>query len=120
MGYPTYDLTFKKLREQNKERCSRWHPGGIDDWTLSEWAVAAAGEMGEACNVVKKLNRDAGGMVGNQEITRAHLQEMLAHEIADIVIYLDLLAQRADIDLEEAIIEKFNLVSARNRFPERL
>lgn len=119
MGYPSYDLTLNRLRQNNVDRCARWHPGGPNDWSMSDWAVAAAGECGEACNIVKKLNRERDKLTGNKE-TKQELEANLAAEIADTVIYLDLLAARAGIDLAAAIIAKFNLVSEREGFPERL
>ena len=112
-------LTFAALREVNLRRCLRWHPRGISEWSLSDWAVATAGELGEACNVIKKLNRERDGIVGNT-IAPAELQSMLADELADVAIYLDLLAAAAGIDLEAAIVKKFNAVSERNNFPERI
>lgn len=112
-------LTFAALREVSLRRCLRWHPRGISEWSLSDWAVATAGELGEACNVIKKLNRERDGIVGNT-IAPAELQSMLADELADVAIYLDLLAAAAGIDLEAAIVKKFNAVSERNDFPERI
>ena len=112
-------LTFKALRDASVSRCERWHPGGVQDWTLSDWAVAAAGELGEACNTIKKLNRERDGLRGNT-LDEAALRANLAEELADTVIYLSLLAERAFIDLESAVIDKFNVVSRRNDFPERL
>lgn len=44
----------------------------------------------------------------------------LAKEIADSVIYLDLTAEAADIYTDHAVTVKFNEVSERNGFPERL
>ncbi|NIO83428.1 MAG: hypothetical protein GTN53_22965 [Candidatus Aminicenantes bacterium] len=55
-----------------------------------------AGEMGEACNAVKKLKRGDGTI------------EKVAQEIADTIIYADLLAARLGIDLSQAIIKTFN------------
>lgn len=115
-------LTFERLRAANLRRCARWHPGGIGDWSLSDWAVAMAGEAGEAgeaCNVVKKLNRERDGITGNAK-GEGDLREDLAAEIADTLIYLDLLAARAGIDLAAAVIDKFNAVSERNGYPDRL
>ncbi len=37
----------------------------------------------------------------------------IAKELADTIIYADLLAARLDINLEEALIVKFNEVSVR-------
>ena len=112
-------LTFRHLRETNLRRCNRWHPGGIEEWSLSDWAVAMAGEAGETCDVIKKLNRYRDGVVGNSK-TEVELVQQLGDEIADVLIYLDLLAARAGVDLDEAVIRKFNAVSERVGFPDRL
>ncbi len=112
-------LTFHLLRTTNLIRCARWHRGGVEEWSLSDWMTAVAGEMGEAANVVKKLNRVRDGLVGNDKSADA-LRDQLADEIADTAIYLDLLAARAGVDLAEAIARKFNRTSEKNGFPERL
>lgn len=116
---PRSALTFDRLRQVNLTRCARWHGNGVSDWSLSDWAVAMAGEAGETCNVVKKLNRVRDGLTGNT-VPDGELRDQLKEEIADTACYLDLLAAAADIDLGEAIREKFNIVSVRNGFPERL
>jgi hypothetical protein len=51
------DLTFKASREVNSARAARWHKGGISDWSITDWSNALAGEVGEACNAIKKLRR---------------------------------------------------------------
>lgn len=112
-------LTFDELRRVNLARCRRWHPGGVADWSLSDWAVAMAGEAGEACNVVKKLNRERDAIGGNKDAD-GDLRGALAAEIADTLLYLDLLAARAGINLDAAVADKFNAVSVRMGFPERL
>ena len=92
-------LTFPQLRDQNVLRTQReFHP--VDDWSPTGWASAAAGELREACNLIKKLRR--GEPIPLRDI---------ADEIADTVIYLDLLAARLGIDLDKAITEKFNRTS---------
>lgn len=116
-----HDLTFAELRETSIARCLRWHPGGINEWSLSDWFTATMGELGEAANVGKKLNRIRDGIVGNtsadDEVTlRAHL----ADELADVAIYLDILAASEGIDLAQAIASKFNRTSEKVGFPERL
>jgi NTP pyrophosphatase (non-canonical NTP hydrolase) len=104
----------------NLKRCLRWHPEGIDSWSLSDWAVALAGEAGELCNVVKKLNRNRDGLVGNKGESDAQLIDALKAEAADVYLYLDLFAQRVGFDLAEAVRAKFNAVSERIGAPERL
>jgi NTP pyrophosphatase (non-canonical NTP hydrolase) len=113
------DLSIPSISATNYMRCRRWHKGGIDSWSLSDWATALAGEVGELCNIIKKLNRVRDGLVGNKE-TPEELQAALGKEIADVYLYLDLVARRANVDLEDAIVSKFNEVSERNGFPERL
>ncbi|MFN4283473.1 MAG: MazG-like family protein [Alphaproteobacteria bacterium] len=114
-------LSFADLRAANLTRCKRWHPGGLADWSLSDWAVALQGEAGEACNVIKKMNRERDHITGNAAGTDVEqLRRDLAHELADTMIYLDLLAAAAGINLAAAVIEKFNIVSERVGFPDRL
>ena len=116
-----HSLTFADLRNANVTRCARWHPGGVNDWSLSRWGIATAGELGEACNVVKKLNRHRDGLAGNAaEETETRLLAHLGEELADTVHYLVLFAEAAGIDLELAIIAKFNRVSEKHGFPDRL
>jgi NTP pyrophosphatase (non-canonical NTP hydrolase) len=116
---PTPQLSFSDLRKANISRCSRWHPRGLTEWSLSDWGVATAGEMGEALNIIKKLNRERDGITGNTA-TITELKQCLADEIADVAIYLDILAASEGIDLASAIAEKFNRTSVKVGFPERL
>lgn len=113
------DLTFKKFREINSSRANKWHNGDLNDWSLSDWAVAMAGEAGEACDVVKKINRVRDGLVGTRR-SKETLVLDLGEELADVLIYLDTLANRAGIDLEQALIYKFNKVSDEFGFEEKL
>ena len=50
----------------------------------------------------------------------ATLRLDLADELADVLCYLDLVAAHYGIDLEKALISKFNEVSRRTGLPERL
>lgn len=86
-------ITLDRLHVASGLRVMRWHPGGVLDWDVTEWSIAVAGELGEAMNVVKKLNRDRDGIVGNK-VGRMMLVSDLAGEIADAIIYLDLFAMR--------------------------
>lgn len=99
-GCRTIDL--RGLRELNAHRCSVSFGHGVDGWSETDWACAVAGEAGELCNLIKKRRR--GDDIGMGAV---------ADEIADVVIYLDLLAARLGIDLGDAIAAKFNAVSGR-------
>lgn len=81
------------------------HP--INSWSLSDWMTATLGELGEAANVAKKLNRVRDGIRGNKE-GEAELRAKLAGELADAFIYLDLMAQSEGIVLADAVRETFD------------
>lgn len=105
-------LTFLEVTAVNAARCEVWH-AEMEPWSLADWSNAAAGEMGEACNVVKKIRRQETGMRGAVDPEMDVLKEKLADEIADTFLYLDLLATHAGVNLAEAIARKFNAVSDR-------
>lgn len=116
---PSYD-TLRRIRGINLRRANRWHPRhGIMEWSLSDWGVALAGEVGELCNIIKKLNRVRDNLVGNQKNV-LEMKKDMADEIADVFIYLQILSEREGIDLYTAIKAKFNAVSEKHGFPERL
>ncbi len=120
MTTETYsDTTLYEISEKNLSRALRWHPQGLSSWSLSDWSVALSGEVGELCNVVKKLNRVRDGLQ-QKAVDEAKLHEMLADEIGDVFAYLDLVAQAAGLNLEDCIRNKFNKISEREGFPERL
>jgi hypothetical protein len=52
-------MTFGEFSEANRARCES--PQGFNHplagWSTSDWMTAMVGEVGEAANVVKKLNR---------------------------------------------------------------
>jgi len=107
-------MNFRDFSAMNRQRCEA--PDGFDhwlgDWSLSDWMTATLGELGEAANIAKKLNRVRDGIPGNTQ-TPDELRAALASELADTYIYLDLLTQSQGIDLEAAVIEKFNRTSAK-------
>lgn len=105
---------MKYFSETNRKRCEDEESFNhrLSDWSLSDWMTATLGELGEASNVAKKLNRVRDGIPGNRELPE-ELIDMLADEIADTFIYLDLLAQSQGIDLADAVIDKFNRTSEK-------
>lgn len=114
-------LTFEQVNAVNRERCSRWHGDDASRWSGADWSNAMCGEAGETANVVKKLRRiETHTADATDGHTEAELMVMLANEIADVFLYLDLLANYYDIDLPDAVVRKFNAVSERRGFPERL
>ena len=105
-------LSFTELRAANLARL----PGAIDEgWNLAEWGCALAGETGELCNVLKKHVRQMEG-----DPDRAELRGMAAEELADVLIYADLIAAKLEIDLGEWVKYKFNKDSLKRGLPQRL
>jgi len=104
-------MNIRELQRISAERCEA--PSGfnsaISSWTILEWAGAMCGEAGEAANVAKKIRRD-GPFYGRELV---QMRTALAHELADVVCYAVLVAERMGIDLQDAIREKFNEVSDR-------
>jgi NTP pyrophosphatase (non-canonical NTP hydrolase) len=113
------DLTFKEFSELNRLRCE--DPNGfnhkLDSWSLSDWMTALTGEVGEAANLVKKLNRIRDGVPGNKGVTEKELQAFLADELADVYIYLDLLVMRLGLNMDDIIVSKFNATSQQHDMP---
>ena len=103
------------LREANLSRVSRFGHGGLREWSPMQWGCALAGEVGELCNVLKKYERQLP-----TDPTPDDLRAAIGKEIADVAIYLDLLAAWFDYDLARLIERKFNESSKRLGFPERI
>lgn len=107
-------MDFREFSRENIARCTSasGFNHSLSSWSLSDWMTAVVGEIGEAANIVKKLNRVRDGIVGNTE-TPEQLHAALADELADVDIYLDLLYQAAGIDRVSAIRHKFDRTSAK-------
>lgn len=117
-------LTFNYFSIKNKMRSDRWHGGnGIMDWSPSEWGVAMAGEAGEVCDAIKKLNRIEHGFTSNNPRQPKDKEQAIADilkEIGDTGAYLDLLAQRLGSTLGACMQIVFNEISQRENLPERV
>lgn len=94
-------INFDQLRKANIARQKQAYQK-CAGWSIAEWGCALAGEVGEACNLIKKLR-----------LGRDIKVEEIGKELADVVIYVDLLAEELDIDLAQAVRDKFNEVSER-------
>ena len=114
-------MDFKKFSEANRERCEAkdGFNHSLASWSSSDWMTALVGEVGEAANVIKKLNRVRDGIPGNDKTTY-ELEGMLADELADAFCYLDLLCQSRGLSLEEIVQRKWNQVSQRIGYPKML
>lgn len=101
-------MEFRQFSAANRQRCEA--PNGfnhaLNSWSTSDWFVAVIGEIGEAANVAKKLNRIRDGIRGNKE-SEPELRAKLRKEIGDAFVYLDLLAQANGFMIEDAAREVF-------------
>ena len=124
-------LSFEELSATNKDRCEQaFH--SVEVWRPSQWTNAMSGEVGEtcaeglallatiaqhagaACNTTKKMDRiwpsdqfkESWNKPEDQRM--AELEERLAGEIADVVIYADLLMTRIGRSLGNEVRKKFN------------
>lgn len=114
-GYHNY-INFADLRKANLQRLPEFGHGDLETgWNVAEWGCAVAGEAGELCNILKKINRQ---LPGDPPIMR--LRQMAAKEIADTLMYLDLIAAKLDINLSFVVKEKFNETSEKHNMQTRL
>ena len=109
------NLTFEQLRDISLNRCEdSFHL--IQSWSPTDWGCAMGGECGEALNLIKKLRRATGPTYAEtvdkiQNQTNAELIAAIGDEIADMVIYADLLATRLGLSLGDCVEKKFNETS---------
>src|SRR3954466_9375174 len=99
------DLRFNVLRQANLGRLPLFKNGKGEpahseadgsDWSLSAWSNAVLGELGEAANLIKKIERG--------DFTLEEKREELGRELADVQTYLDILAFRSSVNLGEATV----------------
>lgn len=114
-------MTFGQFSQANRERCESPqgfnHP--LSGWSTSDWMTALVGEVGEAANVVKKLNRVRDGVPGNK-LSADELRDQLRKELGDVFVYLDLMAQSLGFNIADAAAEVFNAKSFDIGYPKRL
>lgn len=89
-------MDFKKI-EMKIENFGKNH--------YSYWGNALAGETGELCNIIKKIERD--------NIDPDKFQNEIKEELADVFIYTALIARVFHIDLEQSILEKLKIIEIR-------
>lgn len=87
---------LNQLREASRKRCSAFG-FELDEWSVTDWGNATAGEVGELCNKLKKIRR--GDVISLTSV---------GEEAADVAIYLDLTCQKLGISLEQLIVHTFN------------
>lgn len=111
------DLTFKQYQEAIRAR-NQYLPEMIHfnaHRNLSQLSNALAGECGELCNLIKKVERgDFGPMPEAVEEVRV----MIGEELGDVVAYAAILADAIGLDLGEVTARKFNIKSDHFGVPQ--
>lgn len=103
---------YTNLRKANVARHTEWISAGSGDVSLSYRGNELAGEVGEVCNIIKKLDRERMGRIGSRATREAFLEEL-----ADAYICLDLIQMDENIteeEMKQAIVRKFNKTSSIN------
>lgn len=106
--------TYNTLREACAARSKFWNASG-QELPLSFKGVEMAGEVGEACNIIKKLERERYGMPGSRSTLEA-----LGNELADVIITVELVAKAAGINMSDYVSKVFNAKSDELGFPVHL
>ena len=106
-------LDLRELQAANSSRQDEWP--GAQAVTPSYRGNELAGEVGEACNVIKKLERMRLGIAGSTDTV-----EHLAEELGDVIICVALIANEFGIDLSNATRAKFNKTSKKVGLKSRI
>jgi NTP pyrophosphatase (non-canonical NTP hydrolase) len=107
-------INFDHLTEQNFKRCTEDFKHPLESWSIAEWTNAMAGECGEACNITKKLLRFRSGHGHMNDKSEGTLRKALGEELADVVLYADLIASSMGLCLGELVVDKFNKDSLKH------
>lgn len=98
---------LKLLAEMNAQRHAEWDRNA--KVTIEYRGNELAGEVGELCNILKKMARERNGMVGSRAT-----KEEAADELADVIICASLIAMDLGIDdVWYAVKRKFNKTSIK-------
>lgn len=112
-----YDqLGFDQLRVANEKREVEWTVNCTETPGVAFAAMELAGEVGELCNELKKVERKRLGLVGGKEID----YDAIADELGDVVVCVDLLAHTLGVDLGAAVRRKFNKTSTKHNFETKI
>ena len=98
----SHNLTFYQLSEGNRQRQRTVFRQTLE-WTPADWITAITGELGEAANFIKKKKRGDGDL-GILDIVK---------ELADVIVYTDILIQFYNYDTGAVVASKFDEISER-------
>lgn len=112
---------LRDFQRINRIRSNKWMKS--DNPPLMYFSNAMAGETGEVCNAVKKLERVINGLRnkenGVDKRNVPELEQKIANECADSIIYALLILDRLNFDAQAVISDVFDQKSIEYDFPER-
>lgn len=88
-------MDFNELVRTCASDSKRWFGNAYNSGPLVHHSLAMAGEVGEFCNIVKKIDR------GSLSMHDATVQHKLRMELLDIIIYAANLADVLHVDVEK-------------------
>lgn len=104
-------MDLKAFSEANQIRNEECFPQ-CKDWDAEDWLLAFIGELGEACNIKKKVNRG--------DLTLEQAKPELQMELGDAFCYFDHFIRACGSSMEDAVIDAYNKVSDRKSYPLKL
>ena len=113
-------LDLAELREKNETRANEWRRDRTTQsrTPLTFSTTELAGEVGELCNEIKKVERKTYGLAGGKTLEEAFPK--ICEELADVVICADLIGMKLGINLPSIVRDKFNKTSDKNGMTTKL
>jgi NTP pyrophosphatase (non-canonical NTP hydrolase) len=103
------ELTFRHFQALNWNRAMRAKKfKDCESWSLNDWAVALTGEVGELCNLLKKVRR--------KDFPLEKVKKKICKEAADVMIYTDIFMSAIGTSTEKEVVNKWNEVSRRIKY----
>lgn len=97
-------MKLLEMEKQCLEDSKRWFGDQGAHRSVAHHALALAGEVGEFCNIVKKIDR------GSLSLQDAKVRYDLSMELTDVFVYMLNLAGLLNIDLEKS----YDIVRGQN------
>jgi len=114
-------MNLRQFQRINRERSNRWM--NSPNTPLMYFSNAMAGETGEVCNAVKKLERVHHALPNKEAGVDKHdipmLEQKVANECADAIIYALIILDQLSFDASAVIADVFDKKSIEYGFPER-
>ncbi|MFN6965250.1 MAG: nucleoside triphosphate pyrophosphohydrolase family protein [Pyrinomonadaceae bacterium] len=85
-----------------------FYPGAGTTAGLTYAALGLAGEAGETANKVKKILRDAGGVISEERL------QQIKDELGDVLWYVAACARELDVTLEDVARHNVEKLAARH------